>query len=201
MPRAFHDEERRLIHARLIEAGKKLINRGSTRNLTVDAAAQEAGISKGSFYSFFPSREDFILSVFESWEDQYRTALLKAVIEGPGSPRERLEAFFHGSFEILEREPGLAALGSGEIERIKEGIPPERLAAHQASDSRVLDEALSDWARLGIIDPAALPALPGIAAALFAIAIHREDFPAGSFGPTTRLLAEALAMRVAGGGE
>jgi AcrR family transcriptional regulator len=37
---------------------------------------RETGISKGNFYSFFPSREDFILSVLESRGSEYRGALL-----------------------------------------------------------------------------------------------------------------------------
>jgi hypothetical protein len=43
--------------------------------------------------------------------------------------------------------------------------------------------------------------LQGLAAALFSIAVHRDDFPAGSFEPTVRLLAEALALRITGGAE
>lgn len=203
MPRAFHDEERRLIRARLLEAGKRLINRAGAKGLTIDDAAREAGISKGSFYSFFPSREDFVLTVFESWEEQYRGALFREVIEGPGSPAERLERFFLGAIALIEREPGLARLGYGEIERIKEALPPERIAAHQAADGRAMAEAVSAWIAAGILDPGAVAALPGLAAALFAVAIHKEDFPAGSFEPAAKLLAQALALRLApreGGG-
>jgi len=197
MPRAFHDEERKSIRSRLIAAGKRLINRAGAKGLTVDEAAREAGISKGSFYSFFPSREDFILTVFESWEEQYRGALLSEVLEGSGSPVERLQRFFLGAIALIEREPGLSRLGYREIERIKEALPPGRIAAHQAADARAMGEAIAAWIAGGIIDSAAVGALPGIAAALFAIAMHKEDFPEGSFEPTSRILAEALARRLA----
>jgi AcrR family transcriptional regulator len=197
MPRAFRDEERKLIRGRLIDAGKRLINRAGTKGLTVDDAARDARISKGSFYSFFPSREDYLLSVFESWEEQYRGALFRDVLESPGSPTERLQRFFLGAIALIEREPGLARLGYGEIERIKEALPPGRIAAHQAADGRAMSEAIAAWIAGGIIDPAAVGALPGIAAALFAIALHKDDFPEGSFEPTARILAEALARRLA----
>jgi AcrR family transcriptional regulator len=201
MPRAFNDEERKRIRARLIEAGKRLINRVGAKGITVDEAAQAAGISKGSFYSFFPSREDFILSVFESWEEQYRSALFREVLEGSGTARQRLERFFLGALEILEREPGLAHLGSGEIERIREGLPPERLAAHQAADSRAFGAAFASWVERGLVEPTSLAALPGLGAVLFAVAMHKEDFPAGSFEPAVRILAEALAMKIAPSGK
>jgi AcrR family transcriptional regulator len=201
MPRAFTDSERKRIREKLIEAGKRAINRLGIRLLAVDEIAREAGISKGSFYSFFPSREDFILSVFEAWEVQYRGALLREIEEGQGSPRERLERFFLGAFAILEREPGLAKMGFKEVESLLEGLPPERIAAHQAEDKRVLEQAFSRWAREGLLEPGLLEAFRGLVPALFAIAMHREDFPEGSYASATRIISEALALRLGEGKE
>ena len=59
MPKAFTEQERTRIRARLIAAGKKALNRGSMRHLVIDELAREAGISKGSFYSFFPLPRGF----------------------------------------------------------------------------------------------------------------------------------------------
>ena len=131
MPRAFTDPEREKIRNRLIAAGKKTINRLGTRLLAVDDICREAGISKGSFYSFFSSKEEFILSIFESWEGYYREALIREVSEGGGTARQKIERFFIGALEILEREPGLARMSFGEIEQLMEGLPPERIAKHR----------------------------------------------------------------------
>jgi AcrR family transcriptional regulator len=197
MPRAFSDPERGRIRERLIEAGKKSINRSGTRFLVMDDIAREAGISKGSFYSFFPSKEDFILSVFESWEAEHRAALLKEIAEGEGSARKKLERFFLGSFAILEREPGLAKLSFGEIERLMEALPPERLAAHQSKDEEILSRTFGEWAEGGLVDPEALAALPGLISALFSIALHKDDFRQGGYEAAVKLISEALAMRLA----
>ncbi len=197
MPKAFSETERERIRTKLIAAGKRLINRAGMRLLVVDDVAREAGISKGSFYSFFPSREDFILSVFESWEKEYRDTLIRQVTEHGGTVRERMERFFMGAFEILDREPGLAQLGMREIQTIIERLPPERIAAHQAEDSRVLEEAFGQWASEGIVPPSLFKAFRGLVPALFSIAMHREDFPAGTYQPTVKLIAEALALKIA----
>jgi len=197
MPRAFTEQERERIKKRLIEAGKRAINRSGIKNLVVDDIAREAGISKGSFYSFFPSREEFILSVFEAWEAEHRSALIRQISEGGGSPRERLTRFFLEAIGMLERESGLSRLGFKEIERLIETLPPERIAAHKANDEQVLETTFAEWAQRGFIDPEVLDALGGIGALLFSVAIHKEDFPPGTFGPASRLLAEALAMRIA----
>lgn len=182
---------------RLIEAGKRRIGQGGIKGLVVDDIARDAGISKGSFYSFYPSREDFILSVFEVWEIEYRGELIRRVSEGGGTARERMERFFSGAFEIMEREPGLSRLGSKDIERLIEGLPPERIAAHQANDERVLERTFAQWIEKGYVDPAVMDALPGIVSAIFSMAMHKDDFPPGSYGRAARLIAEALAMRIA----
>ena len=197
MPKAFSEPDRARIQAKLIAAVKRILNAAGIRLLVVDDVAREAGISKGSFYSFYPSLEEFILSVFESWETEYRGALIREVTNGTGTPRERIERFFLGAFEILERQPGLAKLGMKDIQTVIERLPPERIAAHQAEDNRVLEETFGKWISEGVVDPAAAAALKGLVPALFSIAMHKEDFPPDSYHPTVKLIAEALAMRIA----
>ncbi len=199
MPKAFSEMEREHIKGRLIHSGRRLINQMGLRRLVVDDAAREAGISKGSFYSFFSSREDFILSVFESWEEEYRGELIRQITEGTGAPRERIERFFLGALEILEREPGLARITMKDIGALIERLPPERMRAHQAADNQALGEAFGRWAGNGLLSPDFADAFRGLVPALFSIAMHREDFPAGSYQPAVKLIAEALAMRIAGG--
>ncbi len=199
MPRAFNEMERQRITAKLIAAGKRIINRAGARGLVVDEAAREAGISKGSFYSFFPSREDFILSVFESWEEEYRGELIREITEGAGTARERVERFFLGAFDILRREPGLAGTGTREIQAIIDRLPPERIKAHQARDTQVLGEAFGRWVDRGLLAPDLQDAFRGLVPALFSIAMHREDFPPGSYEPAVKLIAESLALRIVSG--
>jgi AcrR family transcriptional regulator len=200
MPKAFTEAERERIKARLIAAGKRIVNHAGIRLLVVDDIAHEAGISKGSFYSFYPSREDFILSVFESWETEYRGALIREVIDGGGTARERIQRFFRGMFEILDREPGLARIGVKEIQSILEGLPPARIAAHQAEDKRVLENTFGRWVAEGLISRDAAEAFNGLVPALFSVAMHKEDFPPGTYQPAVQLIAEALAMRIAADG-
>jgi AcrR family transcriptional regulator len=199
MPKAFNETERARITARLIAAGKRIINQVGVRLLVVEDIAREAGISKGSFYSFYPSREDFVLSVFESWESEYRGALTREVVQGAGTARERIERFFLGTFDILEREPGLARLGMKDIQAIIERITPERLKAHQAADNRALEETFGRWVSEGMLAPDVIESFHGLVPALFSIAMHRQDFPPGTFAPAVKLIAEALALRITEG--
>ena len=198
MPKAFSETDRERIRAKLIKAGQSLINRMGLRRFSVDDAVRQAGISKGSFYSFFPSREEFILSVFEAWETEYRGALIREASQGKGTARERMERFFRGAFAILEREPGLAQMNSREIQAIMERLPPERLKAHQDADNRVLGDTFGAWVKDGLLSPDLKDAMRGLVPMLFSIVIHRDDFPPGTYEPAVRLVCEALAVRIGG---
>ncbi|MBC7097821.1 TetR/AcrR family transcriptional regulator [Candidatus Bipolaricaulota bacterium] len=57
MPRAFREDERVVIRERLLSAGRELFSRYGLRKTTVEELARAAGIAKGTFYLFFPSKE------------------------------------------------------------------------------------------------------------------------------------------------
>jgi AcrR family transcriptional regulator len=195
MPKPFNEADRARIRGRLLSAGQSIINRGGLRTLTVAQVADEAGIAKGSFYAFFPSREDFVLSVFEVWEAEFRTELLTHLATPGRSVRDRWEAFFRGTFALLDREPGLAAMNSREVALLMERLPPERLAAHQEADRLTFEQALGSLIATGVLAPADAPAFPGVVMALFAAVVFRDQFPPGSWGPAAELTAQALALR------
>lgn len=195
MPRAFDPGERERILSLLVAAGKKLVNQKGLRSVTVAEAAREAGIAKGSFYAFFPSREDFLLTVLESWEQEFRTQLLEELASGPGGRTERWLRFFHGALAILDREPGLTRLGTADVQMFLQRLPPERVEAHRREDARVLEQTLGRMLASGTLDPRDAPAFPGITMALFAMVAFRDQFPPGGFDPAAQLMAEALALR------
>lgn len=57
MPRAFTEAEKQTIRARLLRAGRELFSHYGLRKTTVEELARAAGIAKGTFYLFFPSKE------------------------------------------------------------------------------------------------------------------------------------------------
>ena len=199
MPRAFSEAEQTQIRSRLLEAGKRQIAAFGMRRLVIDEVTREAGISKGSFYGFFPSREDFILSVFEAWETDFRATLFKGMEESGESPQRRLENFILGAFAVFQREPGLLRIRPRDIEELALRLPPERLARHQAADKKALEEAFASWGAAGLVSPEGEEALPALIPLVFTLALHREDFPAGTFEPMLRLLASSLASGLARG--
>lgn len=193
MPKAFNSADHQEISLRLIAAGRKLINRHGLKKLVVEDVAREAGISKGSFYRFHPSREEFILSVFESWEDEYRQKLLDTMSREEVPATRRLEEFFLGMFDMLEREPGLSSLNTRELGLLMERLPPDRLARHQSRDQGVMETAMVHWLAHGLISQEGSTVLYGLVMAVLAMGFFREMFPGDSYRQSTRWISRALA--------
>ncbi|RPJ03614.1 MAG: TetR/AcrR family transcriptional regulator, partial [Spirochaetaceae bacterium] len=58
MPKGFTEREKELIRKKLYTEGTRLFGQYGVQKTTVDEIAKAAGISKGSFYGFYDSKEE-----------------------------------------------------------------------------------------------------------------------------------------------
>lgn len=63
MPAIFSQQNKDELYRGMIEAGWRQLVSGGVRSLRVEQVAQAVGIAKGTFYSFFPSKGDFIYAM------------------------------------------------------------------------------------------------------------------------------------------
>ena len=77
MPRAFTKQEQAVINERLLESGAKLFGRYGLRKTTVEEITRDAGISKGSFYRFFESKELLCFTILETIQAGQRCAFCR----------------------------------------------------------------------------------------------------------------------------
>ena len=78
---------------RLIESGRELIHEKGYTAVGVAELCERAGVNKGSFYYTFPSKQELVLAVIDSFrEDVSRT--FADLTSGSGAPLERLQRFF-----------------------------------------------------------------------------------------------------------
>ena len=70
MARLTREESRALTRAKLLASARELVAREGYENASVDRIAEEAGFSKGAFYSNFSSKEEIFLELLETHASQ-----------------------------------------------------------------------------------------------------------------------------------
>lgn len=90
MPRPSNPEVRK----RLLAAGLDLIHARGYAASGVKDITDAAGVPKGSFYAYFPSKEAFASAILESYWVDIETRLVP-ILDGDGWSQERITRFFH----------------------------------------------------------------------------------------------------------
>jgi TetR/AcrR family transcriptional regulator len=88
--------------AKLLEATKTVFLTRGFAGTTVDEIAQVAGVSRPTFYTYFPSKREALLALGSRSVDD-ANSMLKMLQELPPNPtQEDLEAFVVRFFEVLD---------------------------------------------------------------------------------------------------
>ena len=124
MPRAFKEEEKEKIHAKLLEAGRSCFLRYGLKKTTIEDVVQPAGIAKSSFYLFFESKEALFVEVIMAEMPAMMDRLMSASFGKTEDTRDALirlmKAIVH---EIETNEMTRILLDDPmEIERLASGL-------------------------------------------------------------------------------
>ncbi len=87
------DRQGRLSADDWAQAALDLIAESGVSSVAVEPLARRLGVTKGSFYWHFPSRDALLQAALERWETVEQEALFGALEKMP-DPRERLRALF-----------------------------------------------------------------------------------------------------------
>jgi AcrR family transcriptional regulator len=86
MGRPFTNNDRAMISQRLLAAAKETVPRLGIRGTNVENLSRQAGISKGAFYLFFPSKERLLIELLLAVETDVRQQLIERVERPDLSP-------------------------------------------------------------------------------------------------------------------
>ncbi len=144
-----------------------LFHTKSYADVGIAAICKQAGISKGSFFHFFPSKRDLALAVLEQFQEQINSTLVAEAFSEDYPPLERLDRFVEALYALQKtqtREHGHLP-----------GCPFGNMAMEQATQDEVLrikaDGCLSSLAAhirgavSAAVEDASLPAVDEAATA------------------------------------
>lgn len=198
MPRAFTDPERDAIRARLMDIGRELFARRGIRTTTVEQLARAAGISKGAFYLFYPSKEALFFALMEEIETALQERLEAQVV---AAPRDAVRMLLRTSLTARDENPLLDLATSEEAIAVMRTMTPEEQRAFMNRDVEMIASILEQLAAHGVRVTVEPTVLAGLLRALVFVGLHRDDIGAEVAPAVQDLLIDSLARALVVGAD
>lgn len=196
MPKGFTEAERTRITERLIDEGERMFGRYGLKKTSVEEICEAAGIAKGSFYSFFPSKEELFMQAMERRECRFREDLLTRIGQEKLTPREQLRELLMSLITLFETDEITRAIVNPEtMEHLMRKLPPERAMRHMEADAGFHTRLMERWRRQGARLRIDLDLFPEVVKALFFIALQR-DVPGFAYEKAVTFLVDAVTEAV-----
>lgn len=146
MAKAFSDEEKRKIRAKLIESYEVCLNKYGIQKVSVDELVKMAGISKGSFYLFYDTKEMLFADVLDHVHERIKSVIYDTFNENrEASQKELLKNLIMNVFEQMKKTPWIFNLNNSEYVSTLRRIPQEVLTKHSSRDGSDIAEVLGHF--------------------------------------------------------
>ena len=177
MPKSFNEEEKQRIRSLLLAKGYEMCSTLGVKKTSIDDLAAAAGISKGSFYNFFESKEALVLELFEQ-EEQRRDKLLKKLQDSP--EEVSIEDFFRQIARFMKENTLIKTLyKTGEFAAFTQRITDQALRDHQQQDTYFVEQLLHHFRAAGHPMNISAETLGAVLRLLFFAAIHEREVGQG----------------------
>ena len=94
---------------RILEAARDLIYASSYADVGVQAICEKAKVKKGSFYHFFPSKQELTLAVIDSYFEGFKDSIIREAFDSSLPPLERFMKLIELSIarqELIHQQTG-----------------------------------------------------------------------------------------------
>jgi AcrR family transcriptional regulator len=197
MPKAFSEREREIIKSQLIETGKRLFSIYGIKKTNVEDITKECGIAKGSFYLFFPSKEELFMDILESIEIEIKTDIAAALEATYGNPRGVFKTILKQQFQAMEDNPLLSiVLNKDEYSYLLRKLPPHRINDHIEHDDNFTIKIIRKWRAEGVIAEKDDKLITGILKACFFMLIHKQEIGEDIFPQVLDTLLELVTNHI-----
>ena len=135
---------------RILAAAERVFARRGFFAARVSEIAKDAGVADGTIYLYFKSKDDLLISLFETRMNQVNAVLREAIAQAP--PAEQLRAFIRAYLRLVHDEPAAAEVLTIELRQSSKFMKEYENPAF-ADFLRMLGGLISAGQERGELDP------------------------------------------------
>lgn len=196
MAKSFTERERTLIRRKLLDAARMALPRTGFRRTPIEDLCREVGISKGSFYLFFETKEALWIAVLGEAEAELRHAIRAELAKDTAGRLQRVLSVIFGA---AQTHPALRAMADADdLAWLTRALPKEMLEMARADDDRFFGEVWVELQRRGdATEQVDAVTFAGIAPMALALSQQRALIGTDRASQVIQLAMEGLAARLA----
>lgn len=134
----------------LLLAAARLMERDGSQGVSMQAVAEEAGVSVGLIYRYFGGKDDLLLAVIVDVLETFSTAVPAAIAAAGDDPVERLVAAFRSYCEVIEAHRHAAVLTYRESKSLSPA-GREKIKQLEVQTSEPLRQVIREGVAAGVL--------------------------------------------------
>ena len=193
MATAFTDKEKEVIRKKLHKAAKECLQRYGVRKTTVDQMVAMVDISKGSFYSFYSSKEMLFFRVLEEYQIDIMNRLEEQLEQENQINADRFAQLLYDFYQDFRYSFVFNIFKNHEMELLIRKLPKEVITTHQLLDDRMAEKILS---RINIRETVSVEIVSALFRTIAMSILHIEEIGKKQFDTILKLLIQGIVGQI-----
>lgn len=193
MATAFSDNEKELIRKKLNEVAQECLWKYGVKKTTVDQIVQMAGISKGSFYNFYPGKEILFFTVLEEYQKSIADELANKFRKEENIGIDKFTELIYELYQNVRQSFIMNIIQNQEFEYLMRKLPKELITNHHSLDDILTKKVFS---YIKVKDNINIDVVTASLRAIFMSMVYIEEIGEKYFDEVLRLLIKGIAQQI-----
>jgi AcrR family transcriptional regulator len=193
MPTKFSAKEQKIIKQKLIQKGTDLFSLYGFKKTNVKDITDAAGISKGSFYNFFSSKEELLLEIFEK-QEKFRNKIIENIMNSNMDAEQAIKELFHKSLRNVEQNKIFQRIYEENlVDKMLRKLSEERILENREKDLQDTIRFIRHLQKKSNLIDCEPKVLVGLFRAIFFVTLHQDEIGQDIYERVMDLLIMAIA--------
>ena len=193
MATAFTDEEKKIIRKKLQKVAKECLQRYGVRKTTVDQMVAMVDISKGSFYSFYSSKEMLFFRVLEEYQIDIMNRLEEQLEQENQINANQFVQLLYDFYQDFRYSFVFTIFKNREMELLIRKLPKEVITTHHLLDNKMAEKIVS---RINIRETVSVEIVSALFRTIAMSILHTEEIGEKQFDTILKLLIQGIVGQI-----